>query len=207
MHNSIMRKSIKIGFLALACAAIPTFAQTAPQETSTTASQPGLVNKTSTVRASAVVTAIDKTTRKVTLKNGTGKVFDVVASSDVRNFDQIKVGDTLNVEYVKSLTLELKKAGTADTDQAGVATASARAEPGEKPGAAVAGAVTIVADVVDVNPEQKTITLKGPKGNVVELDVKNPDQFKVVKKGDHVMVTYAEAMAITMEPAAKKEKK
>jgi hypothetical protein len=40
------------------------------------------------------------------------------------------------------------------------------------------------------------------------LDVQNPDQFKVVKKGDKVDVTYTEAVALSVEaapkPAAKK---
>ncbi len=34
------------------------------------------------------------------------------------------------------------------------------------------------------------------------LDVQNPDQFKVVKKGDQIEVTYTEAMALSVEPAA-----
>ena len=38
------------------------------------------------------------------------------------------------------------------------------------------------------------------------LDVHNPDQFKVVKKGDQVDVTYAEALAVSVEPAAAKKK-
>ena len=62
--------------------------------------------------------------------------------------------------------------------------------------------VTLIADVVDVDPKASTITLKGPKGNTVKLDVRNPDQFKVVKKGDQVEVTYTEALALSVEPAA-----
>jgi hypothetical protein len=33
--------------------------------------------------------------------------------------------------------------------------------------------------------------------------VRNPDQFKVVKKGDQVEVTYTEALALSVEPAPK----
>jgi hypothetical protein len=69
----------------------------------------------------------------------------------------------------------------------------------------VAGTRTItgIADVVAVDPPASTISLKGPQGNVVVLDVKNPDQFKVVKVGDQVEVTYTEAVALSVEPAAK----
>ena len=64
--------------------------------------------------------------------------------------------------------------------------------------------MTALAEVVAVDPKKSTITLKGPRGNVVELDVHNPDQFKVVKKGDQVEVTYTEALAMSVEPAPKK---
>ena len=36
----------------------------------------------------------------------------------------------------------------------------------------------------------------------VTLDVRNPDQFKVVKVGDEVEVTYTEALALSVEPAS-----
>ncbi len=64
--------------------------------------------------------------------------------------------------------------------------------------------VTSLADVVDVNPTGRTISLRGPKGNVVVLDVRNPDHFKVVKKGDQVEAVYTEALAISVERAPKR---
>lgn len=175
-------------------------AQISPQEHIVKDSQPGKVTHTATVRASVVVTDIDKATRKLTLKNAAGQLSEMIAGDDVRNFAQIQVGDQVNVEYVKSMTLELKKHGTAEPSSGGIVD---RAPLGNKPGGIVAHQVTIVADVTDVNPGNKTITLKGPKGNIVELDVTNPDQFKVVKVGDQVEVTYAEAMAIAVTPAPK----
>jgi ribosomal protein L6P/L9E len=56
---------------------------------------------------------------------------------------------------------------------------------------------------VAVDPKASTITVKGPKGNLVTLDVQNPDQFKVVKKGDQIEATYTEALALSVEPAPK----
>jgi hypothetical protein len=49
----------------------------------------------------------------VKLKMPKGDVRSVAVGDDVRNFDQIKVGDTVTVEYVEALTLELKKDGKA----------------------------------------------------------------------------------------------
>jgi hypothetical protein len=80
---------------------------------------------------------------------------------------------------------------------------SARAKPGEQLGAVGAREVTAIATVTAVDRKKSTITLKGPRGKVVVLDVQNPDQFKVVKKGDQVEVTYTEALALSVEPAPK----
>ena len=73
----------------------------------------------------------------------------------------------------------------------------------QAPSGAMGRQVTIMADIVDVSPKAKTITLKGPQGNLLELDVKNPDYVKAVKKGDRVEAVYREALAVAVEPATK----
>jgi hypothetical protein len=201
-----MRISMTTPLLAMCFFALPGFAQQAPVGTSVSASEPGKAAMAQTVKASAVVTAIDKATRTVTLKRANGQSFDVAAGDEVRNFDQVKVGDEVVVEYVRALTMELKKGGGAPREKT-ESTDAVRAKQGEKPGAAAGRQVTVMADVIEVSPKKKTITLKGPKGNVVELDVKNPDQFKVVKKGDQVEVVYTEALAVAVVPATKKSAK
>jgi len=147
--------------------------------------------------------AIDKASRTVTLKASTGELFDVAAGDQVKNFDQIKVGDQVVVQYVRALTLELKKAGGKLTTKE--TTDAVSAKKGAQPGAAVGRQVTAMTKVIDVDQKNKTISLQGPKGNVVVLDVKNPDHFKVVKKGDNVEAVYTEALAVSVQPAAKKK--
>lgn len=200
MHHSMIT-----GFVALSFAALPAFAQQAPAAAAVVASEPGKAVAAEKVQASVVVTAIDKATRKLTLKDASGKVFDLTAGDEVKNFAQIKVGDEVVVEFVRALSLELKKGGGIRERRDAAATAVAK--PGEKPAAAAGRRVSGVADVIDVNEAAKTITLKGAKGNVVELNVKNPDQFKVVKKGDQVEFEYVEAVAVSVQPAPKKDTK
>ena len=152
-----------------------------------------------TVKATAVVTAVDPATRVLSLKTADGSTLDMLAGAEVRNFDQVKVGDRVVVAYMRGLTMELRKGG--GVRQGSTSADAARTKPGEKPGVVVGGRITVVADVVDVNQKDKTISLKGPKGNVVVLDVQNPDHFKVVKKGDQVEVDYVEAVAVAVEAA------
>lgn len=165
-------------------------------------SEPGKATAVRAAQISAQVVSIDKATRTVTLKGPQGNIVDIVAGDEVRNFDQIKLGDFVVVRYAQSLTLELRKVKGAAGDVT-VREGAARAKPGERPAAAGAREVTAIATVTAVDPKKSTITLKGPRGNVVVLDVQNPDQFKVVKKGDQVDVTYTEAVALSVEPAPK----
>jgi len=198
-----MRNTLLASVIAFATFGFPALAQQ-PGATggAIVASEPGRVVIAREAKLSAQVVGIDKATRTVTLKGPKGNIVDVVAGDEVRNFDQIRLGDLVVARYMQALTLELRKtkAGVRETTER---EAAVRAQPGERPAGAVGRQVTALADVIDVNPKNKTITLKGPKGNVVTLDVHNPDHFKVVKKGDQVEVVYTEALALSVEPAPK----
>ncbi|HVQ60720.1 MAG TPA: hypothetical protein VMS53_01410 [Burkholderiales bacterium] len=184
-------------------AALPAAAQK-PDVTGGTvvASEPGKATAVRAIKVTAQVVAIDKATRTVTLKGPKGNVSDVVAGDEVKNFAQIKVGDFVVVNFVQALSLQLQKAKTGPsgiTEQSAAVTA----KPGERPAAAAAREVTAVAKVTALDKKASTITLKGPRGNSVTLDVRNPEQFKVVKVGDQVLVVYTEAVAISVEAAPK----
>lgn len=198
-----LRRLTFAGLLVTSAVGMPlAMAQQAPATSSTMSSEPGKVSAARVAEVAAGVMAVDKATRKVTLKGPEGKLFDVFAGDEVRNFDQIKVGDQVLVRYVEALAMAVRKGG--GVRQGTESADAARTKAGEKPGAAVARQVTVLADVIDVNEAAKTITLKGPKGNVVELNVQNPDHFKVVKKGDQIEVDYIEAMAVAVVPAVRK---
>jgi hypothetical protein len=193
-----MRKTISLMLAAAVLNAPAALAQKPLQGGTVVASEPGKAAMVSTVEVGAVVTGIDRTTRTITLK-GPKRTVDVVAGDEVRNFDQIRVGDNVMVKYVEALSLELKK--TKGKPDAKGEAAAVRAEPGARPGAAVGRQVTVLADVVGVDEKKSIISLKGPRGNVVDLKVENKDHFKVVKKGDQVEAVYTEALAIAVAPA------
>jgi hypothetical protein len=135
------------------------------------------------------------------LKGPQGNEVVVTAGPDVKNFDSLKVGDRVDVEYVEALTLELKKGGGLIVSRS-TTTDSASAKPGETPGGAKGRQVTVVADVVAVNPATQTVTLKGPQ-RTVDLRIPDPEQFKRIAKGDQVEATYTQAVGLAVRPAAK----
>jgi len=196
------KTKVTIALIAAAFAATAFAQPPQPAAGTVVTSEPGKASIVSAAEMSAQVVGIDKATRTVTLKGPKGNVVDIVAGDEVKNFDQIKLGDLVVARYVESLSLELRKTKVKPGDVT-VTEGAARAMPGERPAAAGARQVTALAEVTAVDPKKSTITLKGPKGNSVTLNVRNPDQFKVVKKGDQVEVTYTEALALSVEPAPK----
>lgn len=183
--------------LAAALAVLPASAQTGA---AVMGKAPGKVAMAQTVKVTATITAIDAATRAVTLKGPKGNEMVVTAGPEVKNFAQLKVGDQVNIEFLESLALELKKGGGAPV-AATAKEGAAAAKPGERPGMVGGRQVTVVADVIDLNAETQVVTLKGPQ-RTVELKVRDPEQFKLIKKGDQVQATYTEAMAIAVTPAA-----
>jgi ribosomal protein L6P/L9E len=202
-----MKKPLVIlGAALLGAACLPALAQQKPDAKSAAmvASAPGTATVASAVSISASVEAIDKAQRKLTLKGPKGNVQTVTAGPEVRNFDQIKVGDLVVARYVESLTLTLKKDGKelrAKTET----TDAVRAKAGEKPAGIVGRQVEVTADVIAVDAKTQTLTLKGPN-QTVELKVPDPAQFKLVKVGDQIQATYTEAVALSVETAAPAKK-
>jgi hypothetical protein len=185
----------------LALMALPAVAQPASGAVVAKDSQPGKVTLVEAVRIVATVAAIDKASRQVTLKGQEGDSMVLTAGPEVKNFDQIKVGDSVVARYIQSLTLELKKgaAGVRERVESGGAAA---AKPGERPAGVAAREVKVTGDVIAVNAKKQTVKVKGPK-RTFDLSVKDPEQFKLVKVGDQIEGTYVEAVAVSVEPAPK----
>jgi Cu/Ag efflux protein CusF len=195
----MQRLIASIAFVVSAALAMPVLSQTGA---TVVGKGPGVAGAAQTLNVTATITKIDAATHEVTLKGPQGREFTVLAGSEVKNFGQMKVGDQVNVEYVEALTLELKKGSMAPvsrTDQAGAASA----KPGERPAGMAGQQITVMAEVMAVDPKTQTVTLRGPQ-RTIDLKVSDPDQFKRVAKGDRVEVTYTEALAIAVTPAAKK---
>jgi len=180
------------------CVTAPATAQTGGAVVGTA---PGKAGIAQTVKVSATITDIDKATRDVTLKGPQGNLMTVTAGPDVKNFDKLKVGDQVDLQYVEALTLELKKGGGMVVGRTEKADAVG-AKKGESPGGAVGRQVTIVADVVAVDPAKQIVTLKGPK-QTVDLRIPDPEQFKRIAKGDQVEAQFTQAVAVAVEPAKK----
>ena len=62
----------------------------------------------------ATVEAIDASTRTVTLKKEDGSYLTTVAGPDITRLAELKVGDTVNVQYYENVVVRVKRPGEAD---------------------------------------------------------------------------------------------
>jgi hypothetical protein len=146
----------------------------------------------------ADVLAVDKVTRTLTLKGEEGSVVEMQVSEMARNFDQIKVGDKLTLSYYESVAVYLGKPGTKPEEDASlVATRSAK---GEMPAGMVIGAVDVSSEVVAIDKETRSLTLKLPEGKLVTTKVdKAVQEFDNLKVGDVIHSRLTKAVAVSVE--------
>jgi len=155
------------------------------------------------ITAKATIIKVNKKTREITLRDDQGNQETVVASKEVRNFNKIKKGDILEIDYYRAAASTLQKAG--DTTSAGESTDVQRAKAGAKPGMVAVHTKTIVATVLAIDTQNRLLTVKGPKNTVtvaVPADMKAFDSLKV---GDKISAEYAEAVAVSVRTPAKKK--
>ena len=192
--------TIAFAFSAILIGATPLAAR-AQTTTADLTTAPGKLGVSETVKMTATVVLIDMSSRDLVLIDSQGKMHKVNVSDQVRNLDQVKVGDKVSAEYTEAISLQLKKRGTANVPPASAEEAIIRSPKGMKPGGAVGRKVTAFATVVAVNPKKQFVTLRGPLGNEYDVQVVDPALLKTVNKCDEVEVVYTEALAISVQSA------
>lgn len=154
------------------------------------------------IRATSTIDAIDAKNRVVTLKGEKGNLFTVTAGKEVRNFDKLKVGDTVTIDYFEAIALEAKK--TDAPPSATEVVEGDRAKKGAQPGAVVVRKVHIVTTVLGNNADTQTVLVRGPLGHLTEVKIRDPKVFESLKGGGNIELLYAEGMAINVTPGSKK---
>lgn len=149
------------------------------------------------------ITAVDAANRIVSIKGPKGNISDMLVDERVRNLDKVKVGDRVRLTYRVGVALALLKGGDGIREKV-ESESAARAADGAKPGGVLVKTTTVVANVEAVNQKKKIVTLKGPEGKVVDVQVKDPQVLKDVKVGDQVGARITESVAVRVTPAKAK---
>lgn len=149
------------------------------------------------------VESVDKKMRTLTVKGPDGEKVSVVAPPDLENFDKLKKGDKIEIDYRRALAVSVLPAA------AGAAPGmQTRTTTTQTAGAAGAGRqTTMQSEVVSVNKKDYSIKVKGPNGThtrtVAVTDPELQKQVQNLKPGDVVQITYTEAMLARIRPHQK----
>src|SRR5262249_47926454 len=106
-----------------------------------------------TYQRTATVTAVDPSTRKVTLAGADGKKTVFKAGPDVVNFDQIHVGDQVKATVAEQLVVFMATDAPPQND--GAATMVALAPVGAKPGGLLANTEQVTARVTAIDLQHR----------------------------------------------------
>jgi hypothetical protein len=151
----------------------------------------------------ATITAIDLSSRQVTLSGPGGKTVTVHVSDQVKNLGQLKVGDRVAATYYESLLIAGRKASPGDDSVRAMSTSQVEDERGQGAGAAgIQRTVTVVAKVMALDKPNGLITMRGPMGNIRTFKVQNPSLLTHMTIGDDVVINYTEAWAVALAEVA-----
>jgi hypothetical protein len=146
------------------------------------------------------VTDVDKERRLVSLRSEDGREVTLEAGDEVRNFDQVDVGDTVVARFYESLAVEVTDA---PPGAAPAVVATARAPVGERPAAGVVVVDTAIVAIESVDVAENVVRFTDPDGRPREVEVRRPEMQEFIAKlnpGDRVLMTYGGGLAIELEP-------
>jgi Cu/Ag efflux protein CusF len=151
------------------------------------------------VTTTSVVQAIDSTRRLVTLKLDDGTTETVYCGPDVQRFDALKVGDKVTFKYMESMVYAIQKPGAAPPAESAAVTRSA----GAKPGGTMSQQMTTVVTLKAIDTTVPSVTITMADGATMTFKVEDKKSLEGFKAGDKVQITYTQALAISVAPAAK----
>lgn len=177
----------------IAVAALVAFASACTVDTTT-------AERSETIKSSGTITEIDKDARRFIVR-GNGKLTTLRATEQVRNFDQLEVGDKISFEFTEKVAVGM--ADPSDSGELAGLSYGSVAEPGERPGASAGGIATFVVDFLGYDAASNVATIRTADGTIEDVVVQPEMQSfaRARAPGDRVVVAIRAALAVSVEPA------
>ena len=198
MKKPLVTKSLNIILLALGLAVAQ--AQDKAPIHNATVEDEVLISVTATVQA------VDVEKRELTLKGPLGNEVTLTVDKEVKRLGEVKVGDEVTARYYVSVAGELREPTAAEKENPLVITETmARAPKGTAPAAGGLRIIRVVATVEGLTRPTRMVTLKGPRGNYMDVRARDVKRLEKLHLGDTIVVTFTEALAVSVEKAGKKD--
>jgi Cu/Ag efflux protein CusF len=181
-----------------ALALLATVAVLAAPVAATAADAKKPITQQASTTVKSTIEMIDHDTRLITLKGKDGEMQTIYAPPEVRRFDELKVGDKVTFTYKESLVYQIRKPGEpvppSKTDEPAVVRNATA-----KPSGSMTQQQTVTVLVKAVDMKAPSLTVQTEDGATHSFKVENKGNLKDVKPGDHVVITYSEALLISVE--------
>ena len=161
--------------------------------------------QTAVASVTATVQAIDYNTREVTLKGALGNAVTFTVDKRVARLNEIKVGDEVTADYYVSIAGEARPATDAEKlNPIQILKETAKAPEGTEPAAGALRVIRVVCTVEGLDRPTKMLTVAGPRGNLVMVQVTDVSKLSQLRLGETIIVTYTEALAVGIQKRAPK---
>jgi hypothetical protein len=147
----------------------------------------------------ATIRRVDAPNRFVVLRGDDDEDVGVFAPPEFTRFDELQVGDRLTITYYASTIYQLKHrhaAGPAISEEVGAVESASRL-----PGGTFSHQTTERVTVKAVDRKAALITVVGADGRLTSRRVHNSSDLEGVKKGDHIDITYTNALLASLTRA------
>jgi Cu/Ag efflux protein CusF len=198
-------KTLNWAAIALVPAALLTFTSCSSSkskggaEETTFSAQEGVPGGTlvETRKTQATVTGIDPASREVTLVSPEGKKSKITVDPEVRNFNQIQIGDQVKATVTETVHIRLLEPG--ETGSPGQTGNVSVAPEGAKPSAAVSETTRGTARIEVLDAKKRKVTLRYADGDAETYDVRKDVDMSKARVGQDVLISSTEARAIKVE--------
>lgn len=149
------------------------------------------------------VLAVDAANHQVVLEGAEGREVNVQLSDKAKNLGNLKVGDKVTVEVIRSvaayLDTDVDKGLPGSTERTGEIRAT-KDDP--NPGGEAFRQVQVQLQITKIDLPKNQVTFKGPRGHSKTVNVEKPEvqeKLKDLKVGQSVVVTYTDVLKVTTQ--------
>jgi hypothetical protein len=148
------------------------------------------------VQGTATVESVDKANRTIVLRHADGTSTSYECGPEVRNFNQIEVGDTITATMAESVAIALVKGGTEPA--VGNTSVVVKAPLGSKPSGKMVDTVGFTATVMGIDATDRMVTLQTMSGQNETVKAGPEVDLTKINVGDTVGVQITRAFAIAV---------
>ncbi|WP_243048211.1 copper-binding protein [Dyella sp. RRB7] len=149
------------------------------------------------------ITQVDPAKRTITLKGPGGHEETVEVGSNAGSLKDLKVGDQVDTHYQRDVALQILPADGYDQPGIEYSGSMAASNSANDPTIHSSYTETLTTTLSAISLDHETLTLTAADGHSRTIDVRkleDRNKLSKLKVGDLVRVTYAEAMAISLQP-------